>query len=74
MAVGFLHTMSHRMCRRNTERTSGRRLLNSLRYICTVEPSRIDQLLIRAPIRTRRGHQGFRLRCTSQVSHGAGGH
>ena len=74
MAVGFLRTMSHRMCRRNTERTSGRRLSNSRRCICTVKPSRIDQLRTSAPIRTRRGHQGFALRCTSQVSHGAGGH
>ena len=74
MAVGFLHTMSHRMCRRNTEKTSGRRLSNFLRCICTVEPSRIDLLRTSAPIRTRRGHQGFSLRCTSQVSHGAGGH
>ena len=74
MAVGFLRTMSHRMCRRNTERTSGRRLLNSLRCICTLVPSRIDQLRTSGPIWTRRGHQGFTLRCTSQVSHGAGGH
>ena len=74
MAVGFLRTMSHRMCRRNTERTSGRRLSHSLRCICTAEPSRIDQLRTSAPIRTPRGHQGFTLRCTSQVSHGAGGH
>ena len=74
MAVVFLRTMSHRMCRRNTETTSGRRLSFSLRCICTVEPSRIDQLRTRAPIWTRRGHQGFTLRCTSQVSHGAGGH
>ena len=74
MAVGFLRTMSNRMCRRNTGRTSGRRLSNSLRCICTVQPSRIDQLRTSAPIRTRRGHQGFTLRCTSQVSHGAGGH
>ena len=74
MAVGFLRTMSHRMCRRNTERTSGRRLSNSLRCICTVEPSRIDQLRTSAPVPTRRGHQGFTLRCTSQVSHGDGGH
>ena len=74
MAVGFLRTISHRMCRRNTERTSGRCLSSSLRCICTVEPSRIDQLRTSAPIRTRRGHQGFTLRCTSQVSHGAGGH
>ena len=59
MAVGFLRTMSHHMCRRNTERTSVRRLSNSLRCICTVEPSRIDQLLTTAPIRTRRGHQGI---------------
>ena len=44
MAVGFLRTMSLRMCQRNTERTSVRRLSNSLRCICTVEPSRIDQL------------------------------
>ena len=73
MAVGFLRIMSHRMCRRDTERTSGRRLLNSLRCICTVEPSRIDQLRTSAPLRTRRGHQGITLRCTSQVSHGAGG-
>ena len=43
MAVGFLRTMSHRMCRRNTERTSGRRLSNSCRCICTVEPSRLDK-------------------------------
>ena len=43
MAVGFLRTISHRMCRRNTERTSGRRLSNSRRCICTVEPSRIDK-------------------------------
>ena len=49
MAVGFLRTMSHRMCRRNTERASGRRLSNSFRCICTVEPSRIDQLWTRAP-------------------------
>ena len=74
MAVGFLRTMSQRMCRRNTERTSGRRLSNSLRCICSVEPSRTDQLQTRASIRTRRGHQGFILRCTSQVSHGAGAH
>ena len=74
MAVGFLHTMSHRMCRTNTERTAVRRLSNSLRCICTVEPSRIDQLRTRAPIQTRRGHQGFTVDCTSQVSHGAGGH
>ena len=74
MAVGFLRTMSHRMCRRNTERTSGRHLSNSRRCICTVEPSRIDQLRTSAPFQTRRGHQGFALRCTSQVSHGAGGH
>ena len=73
MAVGFLRTMSHRMCRKHTERKSVRRLSNSLRCICTVEPSRIDQLRTRAPIRTRRSHQGFTLRCTSQVSHGAGG-
>ena len=74
MAVGFLRTMSHCMCRRNTKRTSVRRLSDSLRCICTVVPSCIDQLRTRAPIRTRRGHQGFTLRCTSQVSHGAGGH
>ena len=74
MAVGFLRTMSHRICRRNTERTTVRRLSNSLRCICTVEPSRIDQLRTRAPSRTRRGHQGFTLRCNSQVSHGADGH
>ena len=43
MAVGFLRTMSHRMCRRNKERTSGRRLSNSRRCICTVDPSRIDK-------------------------------
>ena len=73
MAVGFLRTMSHRMCRRNTERSSGGRMSNSLCCGCTVEPSRIDQLRTRAPIWTRRGHQGFTLRCTSQVSHGAGG-
>ena len=48
-AVGFLRTMSHRMCQRNTERTSGRRLSNSRRCICTVEPSRIDQLRTSAP-------------------------
>ena len=74
MVVGFLRTMSHRICRWYTERTTVRRLWNSLRCICTTEPSRIDQLLTRAPIRTRRGHQGFTLRCTSQVSHCAGGH
>ena len=74
MAVGFLRTMSHRMCQRNTERTSGRRLSNSRCCICTVEPSRIDQLRTSAPFWTRRGHQGFALRCSSQVSHGAGGH
>ena len=74
MAIGFPRTMSHRICRRNTGRTSVRRLSNSLRCICTVEPSRIDQLRTRAPIQTPRGHQGFTLRCTSQVSHGAGGH
>ena len=51
IAVGFLRTMSHRMCRRNTERTSGRCLSSSLRCICTVEPSRIDQLRTRAPFR-----------------------
>ena len=44
IAVGFLRTMSHRIFRRNTERTTVRRLSNSLRCICTVEPSRIDQL------------------------------
>ena len=67
----FPRTMSHRMCRKNTERTSGRRMSNFLRCICTVEPSRVDQLRTGAPIRTR-DHQGFTLRCTSQVSHGAG--
>ena len=51
-----------------------RRLSNSLCCICTVEPSRIDHARNRAPIRTRRDHKGFTLRCTSQVSHGAGGH
>ena len=74
MAVGFLRTMSHRICRKNTERTTVRRLSNSLRCIRTVEPSRIDQLRSRAPIRTRRGHQVFKLRCTSRVFHGADGH
>ena len=44
LAVGFLCTMSHRIFRRNTERTTVRRLSNSLRCICTVESSRIDQL------------------------------
>ena len=48
MAVGFLRTMSHRMCRRNTERTSGRRSSNSRCCICTVEPSRIDK--VRTPL------------------------
>ena len=43
MAVGFLRTMSHRILRRNTERTTVRHLSDSLRCICTVEPSRIDQ-------------------------------
>ena len=58
MAVGFLRTMSHRMCRMNTERTSGRRLSNSRRcfWHCGAQPHR------------------RRFRCTSQVSHGAGGH
>ena len=74
MAVGFLRTMSHRMCRRNTERTSGRRLSNYRRCICTLQPSLIDQLRTSAPIRTQRGHQGFALCCISQVSHGAGSH
>ena len=44
LAVGFLRTMSHRFFRRNTERTTVRRLSNSLRCICTVGSSRIDQL------------------------------
>ena len=44
MAVGFLRTRGHGIFRRNTERTTLRRLSNSLRCICTVEPSRIDQL------------------------------
>ena len=43
MAVGCLRTMSLRMCQMNTERTPGRRLSNSHRCICTVEPSRIDK-------------------------------
>ena len=43
MAVGFLRTFCHRMCRRNTERTSRRRLSNSRRCICAVEPSRLDK-------------------------------
>ena len=44
LAVGFLRTMSHGIFPKNTERTTVRRLLNSLRCICTVESSRIDQL------------------------------
>ena len=44
MVVGILRTMSHRIFGRNTERTTVRRLSNSLHCICTVEPSRIDQL------------------------------
>ena len=48
MAVGCLRTMSHRMCRMNTERTPGRRLSNSRRCICIVEPSRIDK--VRTPL------------------------
>ena len=48
MAVGCLRTMSHRMCRMNTERTPGRRMSNSRRCICIVEPSRIDQ--VRTPL------------------------
>ena len=43
MAVGCLRTMSGRMCRMNTERTPGRRLSNSRRCICIVEPSRLDK-------------------------------
>ena len=48
MAAGCLLTMSHRMCRMNTERTPGRRLSNSRRCICTVEPSHIDK--VRTPL------------------------
>ena len=44
LAVGFLRTMSNRIFRRNTDRTTVRRLSNSPRCICTVESSRIDQL------------------------------
>ena len=47
MAVGCLRTMSHRMCRMNTGRTPGRRLWNSCRCICIVEPSRIDKVRTR---------------------------
>ena len=44
LAVGLLRTMCYRTFQRNTERTTVRRLSNSLRCICTVESSRIDQL------------------------------
>ena len=43
MAVGFLRTMSLGIFGRNTGRTTVRRLSDSLRCICTVELSRIDQ-------------------------------
>ena len=62
MAVGFLCTMSHRMCRTNTERTSGRRLSKSRRCFCTVEPSRIDKGSVAprrcpmAPVSTKAWH------------------
>ena len=83
MAVGFLRTVSHRIFRMNTDRTTVRRLSDSLRCICTVEPSRIDQPrrccteLIQSdqsPQSDPRGHRGFTLRCTSQESHGSDGH
>ena len=48
MAIGCLRTMSHRMCPINTERTPGRRLSNSRRCICMVEPSCIDK--VRTPL------------------------
>ena len=48
MAVGCLRTMSHRMRRMKTERTSGRRLTISRRCICIVEPSRIVK--VRTPL------------------------
>ena len=44
MTVGFLRTMSHRILRMNTKRTTVRHLSNSLRCICTVELSRLEQL------------------------------
>ena len=44
LAFAFPRTMSHRFFRRNTERTTVRRLSNFVRCICTVEPSRGDPL------------------------------
>ena len=43
LAFGVLRTMTHRIFRRYTERTTVKRLSNSLRCICTVEPSCRDQ-------------------------------
>ena len=43
LAVGFLRTMSHRIFRRNTERTTERTLSISLRCISTVDQRRLAE-------------------------------